>query len=83
MPAETLHVSICLRHELEGVTALLQLPAPAMQGHGPSAGDSGRAGRSPVLACRSCLALSDLFLPLLVLHLAAGPTLAALGRGSN
>lgn len=56
MPAETLHVSVCLRHELEGVTALLQLPAPAMQGHGPSTGDSGRAGWSPVLACRSCLA---------------------------
>lgn len=83
MPAQTLHVSVCLRHELEGVAALLQPSAPAMQSHGPSAGDSGRAGWSPVLACRSCLALSDLFLPLLVLHLAAGPTLAAPGRGSN
>lgn len=56
MPAETLHVSICLRHALEGVTAPLQPPAPATQGRGPSTGDSGRAGQSPVLACRSCLA---------------------------
>ncbi|KAI1236384.1 PH and SEC7 domain-containing protein 1, partial [Lamprotornis superbus] len=83
VPAEALHVSVCLRHEREGLTALLQPPAPAMQGRGLSTGDSGRAGQSPVLACRNCLAPSDLFLPLLVLHLAAGPTLAALGRGSN
>lgn len=72
MPAEALHASVCLRHELEGLTALLQPPAPAMQGRGPSTGDSGRAGWPPVLACRSCLAPSDLFLPLLVLRLAAG-----------
>lgn len=83
MPAEALHVSVCLRHEREGLTALLQPPAPAMQGCGPSTGDSARAGWSPVLACRSYLAPSDLFLPLLVLHLAAGPTLATLGRRSN
>lgn len=48
------------------VTALSRPPAPARQGRSPSAGDGGRAGQSPVLACGSCPRCrppSDSFIP--------------------
>lgn len=53
LPRPCMSPSVCSTSQ--GVTALPWLPGPARHSCSPSTRDSGRAGQSLVLACRSCL----------------------------